>query len=266
MLLARDITFRYHRRAEPVIRDLTAPFEAGRVTAIVGPNGAGKTTLLRLLLGLARPDAGSVTLDDRPLGKIGRPSTNLAYVPKSPASGFEYTTAEVVGFAVRDLPADLRDGRVASALARVDLAERSGVTFNHLSDGQRQRAAIARAIAQFDRHSDGKALAETGTPRYILADEPTSAQDPRHALGVLDLLRDLAREDQIGVIAVMHDLALAARFADDAVVLNARGGVAALGPAAETLTPEHLEPVFGVRFAELASGDHRALVATMPGA
>jgi iron complex transport system ATP-binding protein len=141
-------------------------------------------------------------------------------------------------------------------LTAVELADRAREPFADLSIGQQQRAALARALAQLDQTPEKQGGNQPETPpRYLIADEPVSAMDPRHALAALSLLRHLAHHAAIGVVVVLHDLTAARALADDAVLLDESGRLAAQGPAAEVLTPAALRPVFGVDFAELTSPD-----------
>jgi iron complex transport system ATP-binding protein len=137
------------------------------------------------------------------------------------------------------------DRPVDDAIGRVGLADRAHWRFGELSVGQQQRAALARALAQLARCSEGAVL---------LADEPLSAMDPRRALESLALIRGLARAG-VAVVLVLHDLSLAATWADDALLLDADGRAAASGPAPETLSESRLRSLFGVRFERLLASD-----------
>jgi len=248
-LTAADLAFAYEDT--PVLSAVTADFAPARITAVVGPNGAGKTTLLRLLLGLLKPDSGSAALDGRPVRTIPAPdrARRLAFVPQRPDAAFGFTVAQTVAFARHAArPAVGPDPHAVSrALTRLELAHRAHEPFTYLSTGQQQRAALARALAQLDRPNAPPA----DLPRYLLADEPVSAMDPRHAARALALVRTLATDHGVGVVIVLHDLTAARAVADDALLLDAAGRPAAAGPAQEVLTPAALEPVFETPFLEL---------------
>ncbi|HYE19388.1 MAG TPA: ABC transporter ATP-binding protein [Tepidisphaeraceae bacterium] len=241
-----------------VLRGVSASFAPGRVCALCGPNGAGKTTLLRCLLGLVAPRAGTVTVGDADLQSLSARAraARLAYVPQRPDVAFEFTAREVVELgAAMVAPARAREC-AAAALERVgasDLAER---VFAHLSVGQQQRVSLARALAQLAASPPGV--------KFLLADEPVAALDPAHALRTLSLLRRVALEDagSVGVVCILHDLGLARRFCDDAVLLGAEGRTAAAGRADEVLTPGLLGHVFGATFA-LADAPGAASVRTI---
>ncbi len=246
MLRAESITHAY-RENRPVLRDVDIRLSVGRVVTLVGPNGSGKSTLLRVLAGLLKPGAGRVALDGEPVARWTpmQRAARLAYLPQRPAVAFGYTAADVVRFGVVSIGGRADRDAADRALRRVDMHNHAGEPFDHLSIGQRQRVSLARALAQ---------IGASKGPCVLLADEPTSAMDPRHAVGALSVIRDLARSESCGVLVVLHDLSLAARFADDAVLLGRDGRVAASGPAGEVLTPGVLGPVFGIGFVRAGEG------------
>jgi ABC-type cobalamin/Fe3+-siderophores transport system ATPase subunit len=261
-LTVRDLEFSFGERA--VLRGLTAEFPDAAITALIGPNGAGKSTLLRLLLGVLTPAKGRVQKDGRALTDFSRHqrAATMAYVPQVSQVAFPFSVAEVVRMG-RYAAGHGDDGApVASALARVEIADRAHDLFGELSAGQQQRVTVARALAQlYDAAAPQSALflgkrreggeAPTAISKVLLADEPVSAMDPRHALRTMDLLAGLAR-DGLCVIAVLHDLGLVLRYAQRVLILGDDGRVAGEGPTAATLTPTLLSRVFGVGFRALA--------------
>jgi iron complex transport system ATP-binding protein len=245
-LTAEDITFGY-RHGRPVLRGVSAVFEPGAVTAVVGPNGAGKSTLLRLLLGAMRAGSGSARLDGADVARLParERSGRLAYIPQRAQVAAPFSVAQVVRLGRFARPAD--EPAVEGAMRLMELEDRAAELFETLSAGQQQRVTMARAIAQ---------LAGADVPpggQVILADEPTSAMDPRHELHALEVLRSEARRGR-AVVIVLHDFTAAARFADRGVVLDEAGRVAATGPVAETIRAEVLSRVFGVPFREVLDG------------
>jgi iron complex transport system ATP-binding protein len=210
---------------------------AGSFTVVVGPNGAGKTTLLRALAGLL-PAGAAVTLDGRSLAALsaGERARAVAYLAQGGGVAWAIPVRDVV--ALGRLPHGERperlsdEGRraVAEALAAVGLDGFEGRPATELSGGERARALLARALA-------------TRAP-VLLADEPVAALDPRHQLAVLDVLRARARAGA-AVVAVMHDLSLAARFADAICLLEA-GRVVAAGSPEAVLTEGRLAASFGI--------------------
>jgi iron complex transport system ATP-binding protein len=283
VLHSESISFSYSR-SRPVLSGVTAAFAPGRVTAIIGPNGAGKTTLLRVLLGLARPRQGRVTLDgDRVEGmNASQRAARLAYVPQHPSVGFAYSTREVIGLgrvAIRRSASGAGDdSAIIDGLLRdfelTDLARRA---FTELSAGQRQRATLARAFAQLGVRGDAAAAdrsasrlpmsarmqspalqpAADGT-RALLADEPFSAMDPRHAVRCAASVRAAAAAG-IAVVLVLHDLAAVAGIADDVVVLGESGVLAATGEVSGVLAGPLLRRVYGVEFERDAAPDGSAV-------
>lgn len=249
-LAARDVTYSY-RPGRPILSGVSVEVLPGSITALIGPNGGGKSTLLRLLAGLLTPETGGVTLDAQPVHRLPARvrARRLAYLAQRAELAFAYPLRRVVAFGAFAAGGD-GSGRADAALDRVGLLPRADEPFAHLSAGQQQLASLARALVQ---------LGEGPGERYLLADEPMAAMDPAHARLAGGLLRELASAG-VGVMVVVHDLTMALRLADRAVLLDGGGRVRAGGPASEALTPEGLEAVFGVPFARLGAPGGGALV------
>jgi len=236
-LQARDVTLAYGDRT--VVEALDLDVAPGRITAIVGPNGCGKSTLLRALARLLAPASGQVLLDGGPISRA--PSKQVARVlgllPQSPVAPEGITVADLVGRGRHPHQRLLArwsehdHAAVAAALEATGTAELSDRSVDELSGGQRQRVWIAMALAQ-----------ETD---ILLLDEPTTFLDVAHQVEVLDLLAELGRERGTTIVMVLHDLNLAARYADELVAM--RGGrIVASGAPADILTPGLVERVFGI--------------------
>jgi len=233
-----------------VLEAVDAAIPTGRVTAVVGPNGAGKSTLLRASAGLLVPAAGEITLAGRPISTNARElARTIAYLPQERAVHWPLAARAVV--ALGRLPHDDADpAAIDRALAAMDVLHLADRPVWQLSGGERARVLVARALAQ--------------EAALLIADEPTAGLDPAHALALFALFRRLAAEGRT-VIVALHDLTFAARFADH-VILLAEGRVAAAGPPADVLTPQHLEPAFGVTMLCTAVGGMPivAPVSTLP--
>ncbi len=219
----------------------------GEVTAICGPNGAGKSSLLSCLAGLLAPASGKVLLDGAALSDL-KPEARaraLGYLPQTPEVAWDISVETLAGLG--RLPwrtSEAEDAAaVEAALSALDLAAFAHRPVSQLSGGERARALLARVLA--------------GTPRWLLADEPLANLDLAHQLALLAHLRACAGQG-MGVLLVLHDLALAMNHADRVVVLD-QGAVAADGPPDLALAEPVLAQVWGVRARWLGDPGQRAL-------
>ena len=213
--------------------------QPGRVTVLVGPNGAGKSTLLKAMSGEHRLSSGRVTLDGVAITRLSPLdlARRRAVLPQAAEVAFPFTAGEVIAAGL--MAPDGRDGaRIARLLGEVDLPGFAQRRYDSLSGGERQRVQLARILAQLE-------LTRADAPSYLFLDEPTASLDLAHQLTVLRLARAHADKGG-GVLAVLHDLNLAAMVADEIVVL-AQGRIRAAGPAGEVIREEVLEAAFGVR-------------------
>ena len=219
---------------------VTLTFSPGECVAIVGPNGAGKTTLLRALSGERKPQSGAVRLKGREIASY-TPRTlaeHRAVLSQDITVVFPFTVAEVVRMGAGDRRGPRVEALVADALRAVDLAALGERIITTLSGGEQQRAHFARVLVQL---ACGEAV---HGPGVLMLDEPTASLDLRHQLDLLAATRRCAARG-VTVIAILHDLNLAALFADRVVVLS-NGGVAADGPPRDTITDDMLASVFKV--------------------
>jgi len=226
--------------ATPVLRGVDVALSPGKMLVVLGPNGAGKTTLLRALSGVLRPHAGEVTLDGVAIAARTRREVarRLAVVPQESAMPFPFSVREMVALGrapfLGPLGRESADdvARTDAALAALDLAALAGRAYPTLSGGEKRRVLLARALAQ-------------GVDTWLL-DEPTAHMDLGHGLYCFEWLRGwLAAAPGRGILLVTHDLVLAARFADELLLLE-RGAVAARGTPADVLTAERIAAVYGV--------------------
>lgn len=228
-----------------LLSDLTLKVTPGELIAVVGPNGSGKSTLVRALSRTLRPRRGIALLDDQDLYRqvdSRRAARSIGVVPQETHVAFDFTVREVVamGRAPHQRPFSLLTGESEADRDAVDRAlDRAGISaelarrkISAVSGGERQRALIARALAQ-------EAL-------VLLLDEPTASLDLQHQTALLEWLVALARNENRAVLIVLHDLNLAAAYADRIVVL-AGGRIAAQGAPADALTAETIEAVWGAR-------------------
>ncbi|MFE7132535.1 heme ABC transporter ATP-binding protein [Streptomyces sp. NPDC057638] len=239
-VLAEARGLRVRLGGREILRGVDLSARAGEVLALVGPNGAGKSTLFAALAADLTPDAGTVCLAGRPAADWSAPELALrrAVLPQSTALSFPFPVQDVVRMGrapwagtVREDPHDSGaedDTAVAEALAATETTAFAHRPFSALSGGERARVALARALAQ-------------RTP-LLLLDEPTAALDLRHQELVLRICRERAAAGD-GVVVVLHDLGLAAAYADRVAVLH-EGRVAADGPPEEVLRDELLTRVY----------------------
>jgi iron complex transport system ATP-binding protein len=231
------VTVAYRDRR--VLQEVSLTIEAGERVALIGPNGAGKSTLLGVATGLLRPLRGEVRLTGRSIGTLDRGdiARRLAVVPGAVTLPFATRVEEVVALGRLPHEDPFRGARssdraaITAAIERVGVGHLLGRDARELSLGERQLVLLAMAVAQ-------------AAPVLVL-DEPTVHLDLRHQVGAMELLLDLNQRDGTTIIAVLHDLALAAHFFPRLVLLDA-GRVVADGPPVEVLTPDRIREVFGV--------------------
>lgn len=234
-LRVRDLSFAYGR--EPILSDVTLPdLRPGTLAALIGPNASGKSTLFRCVAGMLRCDA-VIRLGGESLKSLGRRqwSTRVAYMPQSFASNAALTVFEVVLLARKQLHGwqvssdDI--AAVAEALRRMGIEHLSEAFIGDLSGGQQQMVSICQALVR--------------RAKVLLLDEPTSALDLRHQLEVMELLRGETQTQGWITIVALHDLNLAARYADEAILLR-RGRTAGAGEPAKVLESPELAATYGV--------------------
>jgi iron complex transport system ATP-binding protein len=227
-------------RGRPVLHGVSLAVAAGEIVAVVGPNGAGKSTLLKTLAGLLAPAAGSVAYDGRPLAGLDRRSLGrlIAYLPQDRIVHWPMRVRSVVALGRlvhRGAEPPSRHAgdahAIAAALAAMDVAAFAERSVGELSGGERARVLVARALAQ--------------EAAVLVADEPTAGLDPAHALALFGHFRQLAAAGR-SVIVALHDLSLAARFADRVLLLR-EGRALGAGAPRSVFTPESLAAAYGIR-------------------
>jgi iron complex transport system ATP-binding protein len=230
------------RGGRTLIGDVSATFRRGVVAAILGPNGAGKSTLIKGLTGEWPPSSGRVLFDNEDISRVpaARLAGRRAVVSQSTSLSFPFKVIEVVmlGMTVPGfgLPSDTR--LALDALSAVGLDDFADRNYTQLSGGERQRVHIARAVCQLEA-----GRSQASGPSALILDEPTSNLDFAHQALVLKMLREQAAGGR-AVVVVLHDLNLAATWADE-VVLMTRGCIYAKGQPQDVFTDETLSAAYG---------------------
>ena len=254
MLEASDITFRVGKTA--LISDVSVKFEPGRLHLIVGPNGAGKSTLVKVLARLLRPHNGHVQYEGEDVRQASEAelARRRAVLSQAVEVAFPLTVREVVmmgrypHFGGR--PGAV-DGKVVDELMEFfDVTEFAARNYQTLSGGERQRVNFARVLAQLWRDGSSHSAASDTLParapcRYLFLAEPLTFLDIRHQIEFMKKVRTFTDAPDVVTVGVVHDLNLAARFADQIVMLD-DGRVVAAGDPAEVFTRERIREVFGV--------------------
>ncbi|HEY0292563.1 MAG TPA: ATP-binding cassette domain-containing protein [Hansschlegelia sp.] len=237
-----------------LLAPLSIAFEPGRVTGLIGHNGSGKSTLLKLLARQQPASGGAVRLEGMAVDALGARAfaKTVAYLPQQPPAAAGMKVRELVALgrypwhgALGRFGAADREA-VAAALALTGVEEFADRMVEELSGGERQRVWLAMLVAQ--------------DARWLLLDEPTSALDVAHQIDVLSLVRRLAETRGLGVVVVLHDVNMAARYCDDIVALHS-GRMIARGSPAEIMTPAKLQAIYGVAMDVLPRPDSGAPIA-----
>jgi iron complex transport system ATP-binding protein len=254
MLEAGNITFRVGKQA--LVSEVAVSFAPGKLHLIIGPNGAGKSTLIKILARLLRPQTGKVEYEGVDVQQASEPdlAKRRAVLSQAVEVAFPLTVREVVmmgrypHFGSRPGPVD---EKIADELMQFfDVTEFRDRNYQTLSGGERQRVNFARVLAQLWR-TDADSSPTSGAPvtpascRYLFLDEPLTFLDIRHQIDFMKKVRDFTNSPDVVTVGVVHDLNLAARFADQIVLMN-HGRVVASGTPTEVLTADHIRDVFGV--------------------
>jgi iron complex transport system ATP-binding protein len=222
-----------------VVSGISAELAPGALIGVIGPNGAGKSTLVRALLALVPLSGGTVRIDGRPIADIGRRdiARSLAYLPQGQTLHWPLSVERLVALGRLPHLAPFSQGSAQDAAAielamvRADVIDLRARDATELSGGERARVMLARALAV---GADG-----------LVVDEPLASLDPGHQIDVMELLAGEARNGAL-VIAVLHDLTMAARYCDRILLID-QGELVADGTPTHVLTPERLAQVYGIR-------------------
>jgi iron complex transport system ATP-binding protein len=238
LLKASALNFAYGR--SPVLRDLDLQMSGGEVLVIIGPNGSGKSTLIKLVLGQLKSEPSRVFWEGKDVQSWKRRdlARQVAYLPQAPTADPEHRVVDVLrlgrapywsAFGIESE----RDGEVVKRIAsELGLNELLTRRMDELSGGQRQRVFIGRCLVQ--------------EPAALVLDEPNTYLDIKHQMELASLLKNLARENNVGILLALHDLNLAGVIADRMILLH-EGTVAAQGTANHVLRADILSSVYGVR-------------------
>ena len=231
-----SVSYRSGGKKYPVIRDMTVKCASG-FNAVLGPNGAGKTTLMKAIFGLL-PYSGQILLDGRDLKPLSveEKTKLISYLPQMDISSSNLTVLEMallgrvpeLGRRVRDEDLQI----VVDVLRKLSLEHLSERPFTQLSGGQQKMVLIAQTLVR--------------SPSLILLDEPVNSLDMQKQLELCEILKAISSEEKVDIITILHDINLAARFADHLIVLDHNGSVYAQGAPAEIITKSMLEDVYGV--------------------
>ncbi len=230
----KGLTFGYN--GSRILDGLDLVIGDSQILGLVGPNGSGKTTLIKCIDRILKPK-GSILLNGTEIESIGRTeiAKRLGYVPQSSSTPLATTVFDAVlmgrrphiSWRVSDFDLD----KVSEIIELLNLEGLAMRDFSQLSGGQKQKVLIARALAQ--------------EPEVLLLDEPTSSLDMRHQLEVMEMIASLVREKKISAVMAIHDLNLAATFADKLAILKG-GKIFAAGDPADLLNSENIREVYGV--------------------
>lgn len=233
----RGVIFRYPGAARDALHDASLEVHHGEMLAVLGPNGSGKSTLLRVLLGALTPSHGEVLFEQHAVRAWPREelARRIGVVTQAEELAFPMTVRELVAMGrYPHLGAWRREGdadraAIERAMQRCEVDTLADRSVLELSGGERQRARLARALAQ--------------EPRTLVFDEPSAALDIAHEMALFELLTEL-RDDGVGIVIAIHNINIAARYADRLLLLR-EGGVAADGTPADVLTQQNIESVYG---------------------
>lgn len=237
MLTAEHLTFGYANRT--LINDVSLKIKASEIVIIIGPNGAGKSTLLRLLTGYQKPASGECYLLNKPLSQWSEMQLSKIRTVMLQQSQltFPFKVKEVVAMGRTPYGKTHFDQAVQESMQQTDCLELADRDYRSLSGGEQQRVQLARVLAQLWQPEP--------TEKLLFLDEPTSALDLYHQQHTLRLLKQLVSKEKLGVCCILHDLNLAALYADKILLIH-QGRIVEQGTPADVLTVEKIHRWYGV--------------------
>lgn len=241
-LAARNLTL--SRGGARILTEVSLDVRPGEVVGLLGANGAGKSTLLGALAAELTPDSGHACLDGTALAALPhrQQARRRAVLPQKPGLTFDLDVREVVAmgaYPFLELPPGQVDAWVTQALELADVAHLDGRRYPELSGGEQQRVQFARVLVQCH------AARAPGEARYLLLDEPTASLDPKHQADLLRRAWELAHAGNTGVLVILHDMNLAARWCDRLLLLSGGRGIS-VGTPSQVLTPANLYLAYGI--------------------
>ncbi|CAN5491906.1 heme ABC transporter ATP-binding protein [soil metagenome] len=248
MLEAANITYRIGKK--DLISDVSGSFAPGKLHLIIGPNGAGKSTLIKVLARLLRPNTGTVEYDGQDVFKTTEAdlAKRRAVLSQAVEVAFPLTVRQIVmmgrypHFSGR--PGQVDEKIIDEMMEFFEITEFADRNYQTLSGGERQRVNFARVLSQLWR-PDPESEQNVGPCRYLFLDEPLTFLDIHHQIAFMRKIQTFTAAPDVVTVGVVHDLNLAARFADHILLLS-NGKLVATGTAAEVLTPERIREVFEV--------------------
>jgi heme transport system ATP-binding protein len=232
----------YHIKDKVILRDINFSLNSGEHLVILGANGAGKSTLLKLITADIHGYLGAIKLNGKPLAdyKAHALARIRAVMPQEVQLEFSFTAKEVVAMGhAPHPPAEQHNSITESCLEKMDITHLADRTYPNMSGGEKQRVQLARILCQIDKR------ASSIDKRYLFLDECTSALDPAHQHQVFEQVTRLKVEQNLGVLSIMHDLNLAAHYADRILLLK-DGCIIALGAPEEALTSKNLKAAYAI--------------------
>lgn len=255
MLQAKRLHFCF--RNKPIVDQADICVKAGELTAIIGPNGAGKSTLFKLLSGDLICTQGSVTYNGHEIRhlKAKQLATMRAVMPQHSTVTFPFRAMEVVELGLLPSNQSYSATTIQSVMAATHTWHLKDQLLGNLSGGEKQRVHLARVLAQIWENKS--------FPRYLLLDEPTSSMDIAQQHHILQLIAQLKHQN-IGILTILHDLNLAANYADNVVLLK-RGAILNQGPTREIMTPRNLRELFDYPIQVISEGPKKPIyISSLP--
>jgi iron complex transport system ATP-binding protein len=242
VLTARGVCF--YRDDQQVLSNVTLDLHPGKITGVLGANGAGKSTLLSAIAGEIPLNKGSLKIDGQPIARMTMQmqSRLRAVLPQKSPLAFNLTVPDVLAMGAYPFP-EVTPVELApwikAALEDCDVASLQNKRYLELSGGEQQRVQLARVLVQV------RACASRAGHAYLLLDEPTAALDPKHQHAVMQKLLSCARKDHIGILIIMHDINLAARWCDRIALMKA-GSIVAEGHPNDILNADRLHETYSL--------------------